>query len=121
MKLYSKDAVFSFTLCQRLINTVTTTIREKYSFEGIQYYAELLCIVALDRGVCNTYISKYGPVFIDSFILRGGNEENLCHKLGFCPEREETEDIYDYAIRLLKNKPKNKKREGVIILLQLLK
>jgi hypothetical protein len=33
--------------------------------------------------------------------------------LGFCPEGEETEDTYDYAIRLLKDKPKNKKREGV--------
>ena len=113
MKLQSADADFSCTLCQRLINAVTTTIREKYGFEGIQYYAELLCSVALDRGVCNTYISKYGPVFIDSFILRAGNEENLCHKLGFCPEGEETEDTYDYAIRLLKDKPKNKKREGV--------
>ena len=113
MKLQSADADFSCTLWQRLINAVTTTIREKYGFEGIQYYAELLCSVALDRGVCNTYISKYGPVFIDSFILRAGNEENLCHKLGFCPEGEETEDTYDYAIRLLKDKPKNKKREGV--------
>lgn len=113
MKLQSADADFSCTLCQRLINAVTTTIREKYGFEGIQYYAELLCSIALDRGVCNTYISKYGPVFIDSFILRAGNEENLCHKLGFCPEGEETEDTYDYAIRLLKDKPKNKKREGV--------
>ena len=113
MKLQSADADFSCTLCQRLINAVTTTIREKYGFEGIQYYAELLCSVALDRGVCYTYISKYGPVFIDSFILRAGNEENLCHKLGFCPEGEETEDTYDYAIRLLKDKPKNKKREGV--------
>ena len=113
MKLQSADADFSCTLCQRLINAVTTTIREKYGFEGIQYYAELLCSVALDRGVCNTYISKYGPVFIDSFILRAGNEENLCHKLGFCPEGEETEDTYDYAIRLLKDKPENKKREGV--------
>lgn len=113
MKLQSADADFSCTLCQRLINAVTTTVREKYGFEGIQYYAELLCSVALDRGVCNTYISKYGPVFIDSFILRAGNEENLCHKLGFCPEGEETEDTYDYAIRLLKDKPKNKKREGV--------
>ena len=113
MKLQSTDEDFSCTLCQRLINAVTTTIREKYGFEGIQYYAELLCSVALDRGVCNTYISKYGPVFIDSFILRAGNEENLCHKLGFCPEGEETEDTYDFAIRLLKDKPKNKKREGV--------
>ena len=93
--------------------TTSSTIREKYGFEGIQYYAELLCSVVLDRGVCNSYITKYGPVFIDSFILRKGNEENLCHKLGFCYEGEETEDTYDIAIRLLKDKPKNKKREGI--------
>ena len=113
MKLQSTDSDFSCTLCQRVINAVTSTIREKYGFEGIQYYAELLCSVVLDRGVCNSYITKYGPVFIDSFILRKGNEENLCHKLGFCYEGEETEDTYDIAIRLLKDKPKNKKREGI--------
>ena len=112
-QLKSMDTDFSCTLCQRVIKAVTSTIREKYGYEGIEYYAELLCSVALDRGVCNTYITKYGPVFIDTIILRAGNEENLCHKLGFCPEGEETEDTYDYAIRLLKDKPKNKKREGV--------
>ena len=113
VKLESMDADFSCTLCQRLIRAVTTTIREKYGYEGIEYYAELLCSVALDRGACHTYITKYGPVFIDSFILRAGNEENLCHKLGFCPEGEEAEDTYDYAIRVLKGKPKDKKRESI--------
>jgi uncharacterized protein YkuJ len=112
-KLQETDVDFSCTLCQRITNAVTTTIREKYGYEGIEYYAELLCSVVLDRGVCNTYITKYGPVFIDSFILRAGNEENLCHKLGFCYDGEDTEDTYDYAIRLLKDKPKNKKRESV--------
>jgi len=113
VKLESMDADFSCTLCQRLIRAVTTTIREKYGYEGIEYYAELLCSVALDRDACHTYITKYGPVFIDSFILRAGNEENLCHKLGFCPEGEEAEDTYDYAIRVLKGKPKDKKRESI--------
>ena len=103
------DTDFSCTLCQRLIKAVTSTIIDKYGYEGIEYYAELLCSVALDRGVCNTYITKYGPTFIDSIILRAGNEENLCHKLGFCFEGEEVEDTYDYAIRVLKWKP-NKKR-----------
>ena len=112
-QLEKTDVDFSCTLCQRVTNAVTTTIREKYGYEGIEYYAELLCSLILDRGVCNSYISKYGPYFIDSFILRAGNEENLCHKLGFCFDSEDTEDTYDYAIRLLKDKPKNKKREGV--------
>ena len=111
-QLKSMDTDFSCTLCQRVIKAVTSTIREKYGYEGIEYYAELLCSVALDRGVCNTYITKYGPVFIDTIILRAGNEENLCHKLGFCLEGEEAEDTYDYAIRVLKGKP-NKKREDI--------
>ena len=112
-QLESTDVDFSCTLCQRIIRAVTTTIREKYGYEGIEYYAELLCSLALDREVCNTYISKYGPFFIDSIILRAGNEENLCKKLGFCIEGEEVEDTYDYALRLLKDKPKDKKREGI--------
>ena len=76
-QLKSMDTDFSCTLCQRVIKAVTSTIREKYGYEGIEYYAELLCSVALDRGVCNTYITKYGPVFIDTIILRAGNEEKL--------------------------------------------
>ena len=111
--IQSTDVDFSCTLCQRIVNAVTTTIREKYGYEGIEYYAELLCSLYFDRGVCNSYITQYGPVLIDSFILRAGNEENLCHKFGFCFEGEETEDSYDYAIRLLKDKPKNKKREKI--------
>ena len=111
-KLKSMDTDFSCTLCQRLIKAVTSTIIDKYGYEGIEYYAELLCSVALDRGVCNTYITKYGPTFIDSIILRAGNEENLCHKLGFYFEGEEVEDTFDYAIRVLKGKP-NKKREEI--------
>ena len=113
VKLESMDSDFSCTLCQRLIKAVTSTIREKYGYEGIEYYAELICSVALDREVCRTYVTKYGPVFIDTFLLRAGNEENLCHKLGFCPEGEEAEDTYDYAIRVLKGKPKDKKREKI--------
>ena len=112
-QLKSTDKDFSCTLCQRLIKAVTSSIIDKYGYEGIQYYGELLCSAILDKEVCNTYISKYGPVFIDSIILRAGNEENLCHSLGFCIDGEETEDTYDYAIRVLKGKPKDKKREKI--------
>ena len=112
-QLKSTDKDFSCTLCQRLIKAVTSTIIEKYGYEGIEYYSELLCSTVLDRGVCNTYITKYGPVFLDMIILRAGNEENLCHKMGLCLEGEETEDTYDYAIRVLKGKPKDKKREKI--------
>ena len=112
-QLEDTDADFSCTLCQRIIRAVTTTIREKYGYEGIEYYSELLCSLIFDREICNVYITKYGPFFLDSIILRAGNEYNLCHKLGFCYEGEESEDTYDYALRLLKDKPKDKKREGI--------
>ena len=112
-QLKSTDKDFGCTLCQRLIKAITSSIIDKYGYEGIQYYGELLCSAVLDREVCNTYISKYGPVFLDSIILRAGNEENLCHSLGFCIDGEETEDPYDYAIRVLKGKPKDKKREKI--------
>ena len=112
-QLEDTDADFSCTLCQRIIRAVTTTIREKYGYEGIEYYSELLCSLIFDRELCNVYITKYGPFFLDSIILRAGNEDNLCHKLGFCYEGEESEDTYDYALRLLKDKPKDKKREGI--------
>ena len=112
-QLQSTDKDFSCTLCQRLIKAVTTTIREKYGYEGLLYYAELFCSVALDRGVCQTYLSSYGKNFIDMLLLRAANEENLCHNFGLCLEGEESEDTYDYAIRVLKGKPKDKKREKI--------
>ena len=112
-QLQSTDKDFSCTLCQRLIKAVTSTIRDKYGYEGLEYFAELLCSVVLDRGVCNTYVTLYGPHFIDMLLLRATNEENLCHNLGLCIEGELAEDSYDYAIRVLKGKPKDKKREKI--------
>ena len=64
-ELKSTDKDFSCTLCQRLIKAVTMTIREKWGYEGLLYYGELLCSIALDRGVCETYISAYGKNFLD--------------------------------------------------------
>ena len=113
MKLESTDTDFSCTLCQRLVNAVTSTIIDKYGFDGLKYYTELLCSLVFDQKICNFYIQSYGNIFIDSIILRAANEEKLCHNLGFCEEGEETEDTYDYAVKLLKGKPKNKKREGI--------
>ena len=46
-------------------------------------------------------------------LLRAANEESLCHNFGLCLEGEEVEDTYDYAIRVLKGKPKDKKREKI--------
>ena len=112
-ELKSTDKDFSCTLCQRLIKAVTTTIREKWGYEGLLYYGELLCSIALDRGVCETYISAYGKNFLDMILLRAANEESLCHNFGLCLEGEEVEDTYDYAIRVLKGKPKDKKREKI--------
>ena len=109
MRLETMDEDFSCTLCQRLVKAITSSIIDKYSYDSIEYYAELLCSVALDREVCHNYIKEYGETAIDSFILRLANEQNFCHSLGFCFEGEETEDSYDYAIRVLKGKPDKEK------------
>ena len=112
-QIKSTDKDFSCTLCQRLIKAITSTIHERWGYEGLLYYGELLCSVALDRGVCETYISSYGKNFLDMILLRAANEEKLCHNFGLCLEGEEVEDTYDYAIRVLKGKPKDKKREKI--------
>ena len=112
MKLESMETDFSCTLCTRLVDAVATTIREQYSIEGLKYYIELLCSLYFDRDICNIYLDQYGQVFVDSFILRVTIPENICHTLGFCAEGEETEDTYDYAVKLLKDKP-DKKREKI--------
>ena len=65
MRLETMDEDFSCTLCQRLVKAVTSSIIDKYSYDSIEYYAELLCSVALDREVCHNYIKEYGETAID--------------------------------------------------------
>ena len=111
IKLESMDEDFSCTLCQRLVKAVTSSIIDKYSYEKLEYYSELLCSIVFDRELCHAYIKEYLKITVDSLILRLANEQNFCHSLGFCFEGEETEDSYDYAIRVLKGKPDKKKEE----------
>ena len=103
---------FSCTMCLNVVEAVTKTIVESYDTEGLKHYIKLLCSLYYDSEVCNTYIDGYAQYAINALVLRIGNKYNFCHKLNFCPEGELTEDVYDMAHRLLKNKPQ-KKREKI--------
>lgn len=113
MKLMSADSDFSCTLCQRVVKAVTSTIVEKYDIDDILYHFELICTVIFNKDVCEFYILNYGPTIFETLIVKKLNEENLCHSLGFCFDGEEVEDPYDFAIRILKDKPKNKTKEPI--------
>ena len=112
MKLESMETDFSCTMCLNVVEAVTKTIVESYDTEGLKHYIKLLCSLYYDSEVCNTYIDGYAQYAINALVLRIGNKYNFCHKLNFCPEGELTEDVYDMAHRLLKNKPQ-KKREKI--------
>ena len=88
IKLESMDEDFSCTLCQRLVKAVTSSIIDKYSYEKLEYYGELLCSIVFDRELCHSYIKEYSKITVDSLILRLANEQNFCHSLGFCFEGE---------------------------------
>ena len=88
IKLESMDEDFSCTLCQRLVKAVTSSIIDKYSYEKLEYYSELLCSIVFDRELCHAYIKEYLKITVDSLILRLANEQNFCHSLGFCFEGE---------------------------------
>ena len=112
LKFLQEEESFSCTLCKRLVTAVRTTIEEKYSPDEIIYILSLLCSLNSDYEYCYSFLSNYlTPLFKNGFA-RLTNSENFCHTLGLCPEGQITEDAYDYAIRVLKDKP-NKQKEAI--------
>ena len=112
LRLIEMDEDFSCTLCKRLTDAVRTTVEEKYTPDELIHIAVLFCSFGKSYDYCNSFLSSYGIPLLKNVFLRLTNADNFCHTLGFCPEGEECEDTYDYAIRLLKDKP-NKKREPI--------
>ena len=112
LRLIEMDEDFSCTLCKRLTDAVRTTVEEKYTPDELIHIAVLFCSFGKSYDYCNSFLSSFGIPLLKNVFLRLTNSDNFCHTLGFCPEGEECEDTYDYAIRLLKDKP-NKKREPI--------
>ena len=120
IKLLDVEEDFSCTLCKRIAAAVRTTVEEKYTPDEIVNIIALLCSVTKDFDYCYNYYSNYGIPFLKNAFIRLINSDNFCHTLGFCPEGQLCEDPYDYALRLLKDKP-NKKKENIDITAQTLK
>lgn len=112
LQLIEMEEEFSCTLCKRLTNAIRTTIEEKYTPDELVHIAVLFCSFSKSYEYCDSFLSSYGIPLLKNVFLRLTNPDNFCHSLGFCLEGEECEDTYDYAIRLLKDKP-NKKREPI--------
>ena len=112
LRLSQADEDFSCTLCKRLVAAVRTTVEEKYTPDEIVHLVVLFCSLSNGYDYCENFYTNYGIPFLKNTFVRLMNSENFCHTLGFCPEGQECEDTYDYAIRLLKDKP-NKKREAI--------
>ena len=112
LRLIEMEEDFSCTLCKRLTDAVRTTVEEKYTPDELIHIAVLFCSFGKSYDYCNSFLSSYGIPLLKNVFLRLTNADNFCHTLGFCLEGEECEDTYDYAIRLLKDKP-NKKREPI--------
>ena len=112
LQLIEMEEEFSCTLCKRLTNAIRTTIEEKYTPDELVHIAVLFCSFSKSYEYCDSFLSSYGIPLLKNVFLRLTNPDNFCHTLGFCLEGEECEDTYDYAIRLLKDKP-NKKREPI--------
>ena len=112
IRLADMEEDFSCTLCQRIIAAVRTTVEEKYTPDEIINIVTLICSISNNYDYCFNYYSNYGIPFLKNGFIRLTNSENFCHTLGFCAEGQLSEDPYDYAIRLLKDKP-NKKKEKI--------
>ena len=112
LRLTEIEEDFSCTLCKRLINAIRTTVEEKYTPDELIHVAVLFCSFRKSYEYCNSYFMNYGIPLLKNTFVRLTNSDNFCHTLGLCLEGEECEDTYDYAIRLLKDKP-NKKREPI--------
>lgn len=112
LRLAQMEDDFSCTLCKRLVAAVRTTVEEKYTPDEIISYIALICSFKNDYDYCYNYYSNYGIPFLKNAFIRITNSENFCHTLGICYEGQLCEDTYDYAVRLLKDKP-NKEKEKI--------
>ena len=102
---------FSCTLCKRIVAAVRTTVEEKYTPDEIINIIALICSISRNQDYCYNYYTNYGIPFLKNVFIRLTNSENFCNTLGFCAEGQLTEDPYDYAIRLLKDKPQKTKEK----------
>lgn len=112
LKLADMEEDFACTLCKRIIAAVRTTVEEKYTPDEIINLITLICSISNNYDYCYNYYSNYGIPFLKNAFIRLTNSDNFCHTIGFCAEGQNCEDTYDYAIRLLKDKP-NKKKEKI--------
>ena len=112
IKLESTNEDFTCTLCKNLVIAVRNTIEEKYTPDEITNLLTLICSINKDYDYCKNFHGSYTTSLLKNGFLRLMNEQNFCFTLTFCPEAEEVEDTYDYAQRLLKDKP-NKSKEKI--------
>ena len=112
LRLTQADEDFTCTLCKRIVAAVRTTVEEKYTPDEIIHLVVLFCSFKNSYDYCNNFLTNYGEPFLINAFVRLTNSDNFCYTLGLCPEGQLCEDTYDYAIRLLKDKP-NKKREDI--------
>ena len=120
LRLLDVEEDFSCTLCKRIVAAVRTTVEEKYTPTEIINTIALICSISQDYDYCYNFYSNYGIPFLKNAFIRLTNSDNFCHTLGFCSEGQLCEDTYDYAIRLLKDKP-NKTKEKIDTSAQTLK
>ena len=111
LRLSDIDEDFSCTLCKRIVTAVRTTVEEKYTPDEIISIVALICSISNDYDYCYSYYSNYGIPFLKNAFIRLTNSDNFCNTLGFCEEGQLCEDTYDYALRLLKDKPKKTKEK----------
>ena len=120
LRLLDVEEDFSCTLCKRIVAAVRTTVEEKYTPTEIINTIALICSISQDYDYCYNFYSNYGIPFLKNAFIRLTNSDNFCHTLGFCSEGQLCEGTYDYAIRLLKDKP-NKTKEKIDTSAQTLK
>ena len=112
LRLMQMDEDFSCTLCKRIMKAIRTTVEEKYTPDEIVHIFVLFCSFSKSYEYCDGFLTNYGIPLLKNAFIRITNSENFCHTLGLCAEGQDCEDTYDYAIRLLKDKP-DKKRESI--------
>ena len=111
LRLADVDEDFSCTLCKRIVAAIRTTVEEKYTPDEIINIVALICSISNDYDYCYSYYSNYGIPLLKNAFIRLTNSDNFCNTLGFCEEGQLCEDTYDYALRLLKDKPKKTKEK----------
>ena len=109
LKLTDMEEDLACSLCKRIVTAVRTTIEEKYTPTQIIELIAILCSVSNDYDYCYNFFTNYGTPLLKNAFIRITNSDNFCHTLGFCAEGQLCEDTYDYAVRLLKDKPDKEK------------